>query len=464
MTRSLWLLALCLSACQVAGPRADAPTAPASAAPLTIAAPASVAAPAAEGAVTLEVLPQFDALFAPGPTSLNVLVRLKGGGRAAAQRPPLDLAVVIDRSGSMTGDKIRSVKEAALDLLGRLGPADRVTLVSYASDVRVHQTRRPVDEDGRHDLRRDILGLDAAGNTALGPAMMAGLDLLERGDRGDTRIAHLMLLSDGLANEGESRPEALAARAAQAFVRGVSLSTLGVGLDYNEDLMTKLADQGGGRYHFIRDGQAIAGVLGDEMSGLAATVARNVELELAPPAGVRVERVFGYAARHDDGRARVRVGALAAGQTREIVLRLGLDGTSLTLGRFDVRFRDVAMGGTERSLGVEAAVVRAADAAAMLASENAAVAVRVAEVESAERVEIAARATDAGRYDEARQTLRRAAEDLREKHRAAPSPKLARKIDELEAAAAEVQGAASSTEGRKAFTKKYKAQSYDAMK
>jgi Ca-activated chloride channel family protein len=463
MKRSLWMWALLAVACRPDGSRADSPPAE----PAQVAAPASVAvdpAPQA-GPVQLDVLPQYGALYVAGPTTLDVLVRLRADHPTAAVRPPLDLAVVIDRSGSMSGEKIRAVKEAALDLLNRLGPADRVTLISYSSDVRVHTTRRPVDEDGRADLRREILGLQASGNTALGPALLSALDLLERAERPEAQMAHVMLLSDGLANAGESRPEVLAARAAQAFVRGVSVSTLGVGLDYNEDLMTKLADQGGGRYHFIRDGGAVASVLGDEMTGLAGTVARGIELDLDGAPGVRVARVFGYAADADDGRARVRVGALAAGQTREILVRLAVTdpgAARIALGRIQARFRDA--GGAPGSAEAAPSVARAVDAAAMRAAENPAVTVRAAEVESADRLQLAARATDEGRYDEARDMIRGALDGLRTQQRLTPSPKLAGRISDLEEAAGEVQSAQQGGTAQKAFAKKYKARSYDLMK
>ena len=79
----------------------------------------------------------------------------------------------------------------------------------------------------------------------------------------------------------------MAGHAAGGFKNGVSLSTMGVGLDYNEDLMTRLATNGGGRYHFIRNSLQVAGVLNDELYGLVGTVARNATLTIAPSNGVR---------------------------------------------------------------------------------------------------------------------------------------------------------------------------------
>ncbi|MEZ4432844.1 MAG: VWA domain-containing protein [bacterium] len=430
--------------------------------------PLQIAAPEpAPGSVSVRVIPQFDRLGPDGARELNLLVRLEGIGEVTGPRPPLDLALVIDRSGSMAGDKLRDVKAAALKLLDDLRPEDTVTLISYSDDVKRHTTGLPVDAKGREVLRNALLGLESEGSTALGPAMMQALDDLEAGRRDDRRLTHAMLLSDGLANVGEQRPEILGARAAAAFTRGVSVTTLGVGLDYNEDLMTRLADQGGGRYHFIKDGDAVAGILADEMKGLVATVARGIVLELAPAPGAGVAKVFGYATDRQDTRASARIGSLGAGQTREVVVRLALPALTpprAALGALTVRFVDISADGAAREVTVPIAVEVTPDAAAVAASEHHDVTVRVAEVEAAEKLEIAARAADSGDFAGARGSLQVAIDDLKQKRSRKPSPKLDKQIMELEEARDEVQQAQGSAEGRKAYTKKFKAKAYDNRK
>ncbi len=420
------------------------------------------------GTVTVEVVPQYDAVFV-GDRELNVLLRLTGTGDAPAQRPPLDLALVIDRSGSMSGDKLRSVKEAALKLLQQLGPDDRVSLSTYGSEVTTLTTRLPVDDRGRAVLRDYVLGIRSDGMTALGPAMARALEALEAGVDGGagSRLAHVLLLSDGIANVGESRPAALGARAAQGFTHGVTVSTLGVGLDYNEDLMTKLADQGGGRYHFVKDDAETAKVLQDEMSGLVATVARSVEVELAAAPGAEVLRVFGYPLTTRDGIAQIRVGTLGAGQTREIVLRMRLPeggAGTLDLGKLAVRFSDLPADGVARRIDVPVAVRTTHDKAEATASERPEVSVRVAEVESAAQLEMAARAADRGDFAGAGSSLQVAIDDLEKKQAAKPSPKLARQLMDLKEARGELEEAQQSSAGRKGYTKKFKAKAYKARK
>ena len=108
---------------------------------------------------------------------------------------------------------------------------------------------------------------------------------------------------------------------------------MGVGLDYNEDLMTKLADNGGGRYHFIEKSSAIANVLNDELKGLVATVARNLQLVIKPVRGVRVLKVFGYPAQQNGSAVTSSIGFMGGSQSREVLVRVAIDtgiiGTSL---------------------------------------------------------------------------------------------------------------------------------------
>jgi Ca-activated chloride channel family protein len=430
--------------------------------PLQIAAPEPPA-----GSVRIQVIPQFGRIAPDGPRELNLLVRLDGTGEVKGPRPALDLALIIDRSGSMSGDKIRDVKAAALRLLEDLRPEDTVTLISYSDDVQRHTTGLAVDAKGREVLRNALLGLESAGSTALGPALMRALDDLEAGKRDETRLSHAMLLSDGLANVGEQSPEILGARAAAAFARGISVTTLGVGLDYNEDLMTRLADQGGGRYHFIKNGDAVAGILADEMKGLVATVARGLVIELAPAAGTGVAQVFGYATDRDGALTRARIGSIGAGQTREVIVRLALPALApprVDLGALVLRFMDVTADGIAREISVPLAVEVTTDPAQVAASEHFDVSVRVAEVEAAEKLEVAARAADRGDFDGARGSLQVAIDGLKTQAAARPSPKLNKQIAELEEARDEVQQARSSAEGQKEYSKKFKARAYDNRK
>jgi len=418
------------------------------------------------GSVAVTVTPQYD-LLPSNARELNLMVRLEGTGDAPATRAPLDLALVIDRSGSMSGDKLSDVKTAALELLETLQPEDTITLVSYSSDVSMHLMRTRADDAGQREARRALLALQARGGTALGPGLFRALEALE-GASDRTRMSHLMLFSDGIANAGEVRPSVLGARAAGAFGAGVSVSTMGVGVDYNEDLMTRLADQGGGRYHFIQDSEAIASILDDEMKGLVATVARGVTMDLTRAEGVGTVRVFGYASEESAGRVHTRVGSLGAGQTRAILVRVDLlsDATAdkRPLGHLHIEFDDVSDDGERKSVDVPLSIAHTDDIAAARASEHKDVTVRVAEIESAASMELAAQAAGRGDFGHARNEIAGAIGKLERRRAQAPSAALDKQIADLREAESEVAGAEGSAEERKVFTKKYKSRAYSSGK
>ncbi|MCA9661173.1 MAG: VWA domain-containing protein [Myxococcales bacterium] len=423
---------------------------------------------ASAGPVHVEVIPNFSLVDSRAlPGKLDLLVRLRGDEKGQAPRPPLDVAVILDRSGSMSGDKILAVKQAALDLLKQLEPGDRISLLSYSDDVSVHSARVLADAAGITGVRQALLPIEATGGTALGPAMIQGLGLLEEAKRPEEALAHVLLLSDGQANVGESRPEILGARAAEGFGKGVSVSTLGVGLDYNEDLMTKLADQGGGRYHFIQDSQAIPRVLADEMAGLVATVASGMNLELRPADGVKVDAVFGYPTTDEGALKRAKVGSLGAGQSRDIIVRLQLPqatGETMALGVLAVDFADVTAKGERRRAEIALSVDLSADEAKLRDSENTEVTVRVAEVESAAQLEAATRAVATGEYDKAKLLIQQDIDRLEILQQTAKSDDIAAQIADLKEAEANVAKAEVSQEESKLFQKSYKKQAYSKAK
>jgi len=423
--------------------------------------------PATTGSVSMEAVPQFSTVLSGKEQDFNFLVRLKGAEGGSSERPPLDLAIVLDRSGSMRGDKIQQVKKAAMDLVDKMDRVDRVTLISYNTYVTVHDVRKPMDEPGRNGMKEALSGLSASDRTALGPAMFRAFDILGEAKREDSDVAHVLLLSDGIANVGETRPEALAGRAAEAFARGISVSTLGVGLDYHEDLMTRVADQGGGKYHFIKDANEIAGVLNDELAGLSASVARGIVLHVRPRPGVHVAKVFGYPMEDDDGLAMIKVGALHSGQTRDILVRLrlpALDGSRFDLATLSISWSDLLQEGKTVENELPFAVDVSSDPEVVRKSERADVSIRVAEVESARMLDDAARAVDRGDYDGARHIIRGSIGLLESQNAATPSAKLMQRMDEMEAASAGVGAAESSAEEKKVFIKSRKAEAYDWMK
>jgi Ca-activated chloride channel family protein len=277
------------------------------------------------GPVRLAARLDRGAVLAGAPGEVRLEVTLTGDRSTTAARRPTDFYVVLDRSGSMEGDKIEHARSAVLQLIDQLLPDDRFALVSYASeaqlDVALATAGNAAAAAGPRRWRQQVAAIEAGGGTA----MSLGLDLAlgtAGAQRPAGRAARLLLLSDGLANEGDSTPEGLAARARRAAGAGIPVSTLGVGADFNEVLMTALADVGLGNYYYLPNAEQIAAVLATELSATRETVAEELEVSLVPASGVRVREVAGYPITVRGERVVFHPGTLFAGQERRIWVTL----------------------------------------------------------------------------------------------------------------------------------------------
>jgi len=414
--------------------------------------------------VSMSVTPHH-AVVAGTTGTLDLMIRLVGGGQAGA-RPELDLAIVLDRSGSMAGDKLISAQRAAMGVINALGASDHVSFLTYGTDVVLHGRRRATNVMGKEAFRIRVHQVEAGGATALGPALFESLGLLHQAERSGDVLAHVLLLSDGRANQGESDPQVLATWARSAFGAGVGTSTFGVGLDYNEDLLTKLSDAGGGRYHFIEDAQAKSDVLADELAGLTSTIARRVVLQLRPPAGVEIEHVYGYETHRRGTQVSVLVGALSARQSRAILVRVHYTATrarALALGEVRLRMTD-ARAGTPAQTSQWPTVPVVSSPHHIPETTNIEVAVRAAELAASERLRMAARALEAERFDEAQRTLRVAISELRSQNEASPAAILGDELEGLEHALVDVREARGSRSMNRRAQKRFKSRAYATAK
>ncbi len=202
------------------------------------------------------------------------LLRLQG--RLPEQgnvRTPIDLALVLDRSGSMSGEPLEAAKLAAHDAVDLLEDGDGVAIVVY--DDQVHVLMPPTRVDDRATLHAAIDRIDVGGSTALHAGWTEGaaqlVDLLD-----PARTARVVLLTDGQANQGVVDPHEIAADVARMAAHGVATSAIGLGRNFNEDLLARVADAGGGRFAHAETPAALEGVMAAELIGIDATVARRV--------------------------------------------------------------------------------------------------------------------------------------------------------------------------------------------
>lgn len=230
---------------------------------------------------------QLDHRTVPEGHVVRMLLRIEGSPPPAGARTPLDLALVLDRSGSMHGEKIEAAKHAAAEVVRRLWPQDRVSVVAY--DHEVDTVAAHAAGGDMPDLTYRIGGIEPRGSTNLSGGWLRGRELLSAA--GDRRVRRIVLLTDGLANAGITSPVQLASMAAQAREIGVSTTTIGFGADYDESLLRRMAEAGGGGTYYIETADQALAIFQDELSDLLGTCAQNLSVTIRPTADVQAVRV-----------------------------------------------------------------------------------------------------------------------------------------------------------------------------
>jgi len=271
--------------------------------------------------------------------------------RAAAGAPvrvPTDLVVVLDRSGSMMGDKIVHARAAVRALVEALGASDRFALVAY-SDGAVPVIPLSAAGAGRQHWLAAVESILPTGGTNLSSGLDLALAMVD-GARAEGRSPRVVLISDGLANQGDPSREGLVARALRAARGEYALSTVGVGADFDEGLMAALADAGTGNFHFLASAEGLGAILAAEFATARETVASGLRVTIEPAAGVSVVDAAGYPLSHAGSLVTFQPGSLFAGQERRIWVTLQVPRSAsgvVPLGAFSV---DYAAGGERHRL------------------------------------------------------------------------------------------------------------------
>ncbi len=249
-------------------------------------------------------------------------------------RPDLNLSLVLDRSGSMAGEKMVRACEAAMFCVDQMLPTDRLSVVTFDDHIDVLFPSEPVTN--KQSMKDLISRVTARGSTALHEAWVrGGLTVSERMlDQGINRV---VLITDGLANVGITNTDEIVTQAMGLYQRGVSTSTIGIGADFNEDLLMPMAQSGGGNAWHVVEPDDMQRIFQVELEGLIAQFAHTVSLSLIPADGVRIVDMLNDFELTETGR--YRLPSLQAGSPLDIVaqLKVGSEAAGKQMRLLDLR-------------------------------------------------------------------------------------------------------------------------------
>jgi hypothetical protein len=254
------------------------------------------------------------------------------GRPAAAALAPLNIALVLDRSGSMHGDPFRNMLMAAETFVGQLRDGDRVSIVAFSDGVYLAAPPVIIDGNTRNLVIASIRTLGDGGGTNLGGGFLAGLAQVF-GAFNPWQLNQVVLFSDGQPNIGITSSGELARIAARAAEHGVAVTTIGFGMDHDELLMQGMADASGGNYYYVDNPGDMSRIFQQEAGAILRTAARSTDVDLVLPAGVMLEDVIGYDYVAAGGHTYVRIGSVPHDQERFVVFRFsGGRGGQLPIG------------------------------------------------------------------------------------------------------------------------------------
>lgn len=317
-------------------------------------------------------------VLAQGEQRLFAEIDLKAdAAEKRVERAPLSMAIVLDTSGSMSGEKIEQAKQSVIRLIREMRDDDEIAFVRYADDVQMVQWLARVGSV-RESLIARVSQLVANGGTNIPPALSLGVKALEGASAG--RVRRVVLASDGLdATRAQAETVARSASAA-----GLTISSMGIGLDFDESYMGGVAVAGHGNFAFVKDASALATFLHRELEETATTVAQGLTARVKLPAGVRFVQAIGADGHMENGELVLSVGSLFASDERRVVVELaasvpvsearGFEGTVAWSGiakdTATARFDGLSVVGSDDALAVaegrDGAVI--ANAASVLAS------------------------------------------------------------------------------------------------
>ena len=359
----------------------------------------------------------------------TVMVQVFAAGSPDDATAPARVALVIDTSGSMEGNKIENARDAAHAFIDRMNPRDELTLVTFGDSANPLLRNHRMNSAGRRAAAHEAIDeIEADGNTCTSCGLQSGYDHLLGGSRDG--VHRVILLSDGHANRGITEPTSLAQMAQNAHQGlGIDTSAIGLGRLHNEVTLASLAQAGAADYRFLHNSDYLAELLDEELTSLHATTVRALQVALRPGDGVHFLSTQNLGARYSGDEIIFDVGQLAAGETMEFLVELQLPpgemGRAVTA---TATFQDAI--GRSYEVVEDARMRRSTDLAAIEDSINSKVVETRTLLLSALKIEEAMNYIASGNRKAGLEVLQSNAQELRQ---SAPSVALDEEVAQMEA-------------------------------
>lgn len=265
----------------------------------------------------------YDVLTVEQPQKLYLMAYLTAGPAPTdRQRRPLNISLVVDRSGSMAGDKIEYTRQAAQLLVQNLGINDTLSIVLYNDHV---ETLLMPERVQRKDvINQHIRNIKPGGTTNLSGGWLQGCGLVAQNLKTE-QLNRVILMTDGLANRGVTTSEKLIALAQQKRSEGISTTTMGLGSDFNEDLLMAMANAGGGAFYFIESPEVTPTIFQEELQGLLSVVGQNLTISLEQTEYItEVKQLNAYPTERTGRKLSFRLGDVFGDEIKALLMELSI--------------------------------------------------------------------------------------------------------------------------------------------
>ncbi len=367
---------------------------------------------------------------AAAPGELYARIRIHVDHAKRDKRTPVNLALAVDTSGSMEGKAIDQARKACAAMVDALADGDRIAIVTFDSKARVLVPSTPLDKRSRAEVLARIGEIEAHGTTDMANGLTQAIAQVQ-GFANSENVSRVVLVGDGVPNEAAP----ILPLAQQAAAQQIAITTLGLGVDYDETLMGRIAESGGGKFHYVSDPEKVAGIFKDEVLRIERIAGRGANLRLAAGPGVEIREVVGYNTQASGRSLYVPIGDLVEGEDRDIAVRLAVPahvaGGTVELFDAEVSYQDAVVNGGAVSEDGFLAVKASDNAEQIKAGYDIDIDRGTARASVASLVLQAIAAARAGRLDEAKKLVDHAEQVARERGKALDDEVLLAKAAEM---------------------------------